>query len=150
MGDAEVLAAVRHDWDDTVDRVEHLPVGFGAHHWAAYDGDRPRLFVTFDQLEPKRTAARLEAAYAGAAALREDGLEFVLAGRDDPRGPLHRAARRRRTQLYAVARGPTGRPAGPGLDDRRARPGCTPLRPRRASHPGAESSAQTSPTPPRR
>ncbi len=81
VGDAEVLAAVRRDWDDAVDRVEHLPVGFGAHHWAAYDGEAPRLFVTFDRLEPKRTAARLEAAYAGAAALREAGLEFVLAGR---------------------------------------------------------------------
>jgi spectinomycin phosphotransferase len=80
VGDTEVLAAVRRDWDDAVERVEHLPVGFGAHHWAAYDGDGPRLFVTFDRLEPKRSAARLEAAYAGAAALRHDGLEFVLAG----------------------------------------------------------------------
>ena len=86
LGDAEVLAAVRRDWDDAVERVEHLPVGFGAHHWAAYDGDGPRLFVTFDQLEPKRSTARLEAAYAGAAALREDGLEFVLAGRTTHEG----------------------------------------------------------------
>ena len=78
--DAEVLAVVRRDWDDAVARVEHLPVGFGAHHWAAYDGDGPRLFVTFDGLEPKRSAARLEAAYAGAATLRDNGLEFVLAG----------------------------------------------------------------------
>jgi spectinomycin phosphotransferase len=33
--------------------------------------------VTFDRLEPKRTAARLEAAYAGAAELHRAGLEFV-------------------------------------------------------------------------
>ena len=86
VADAEVLAAVRRDWDEKVDRVEHLPVGFGAHHWAAYDDEAPRLFVTFDRLEPKRTAARLEAAYAGAAALRESGLEFVLAGRETHAG----------------------------------------------------------------
>ena len=79
VADTEVLSAVRRHWDDGVDRVEHLPVGFGAHHWAAYDGAGPRLFVTLDRLEPKRTADRLEAAYAGAAALRDTGLEFVLA-----------------------------------------------------------------------
>ena len=81
VADDVVLATVRRHWDDAVDRVEHLPVGFGAHHWAAYDGPRPRLFVTFDRLEPKRTAPRLEAAYAGAADLAEAGLDFVLAGR---------------------------------------------------------------------
>jgi spectinomycin phosphotransferase len=67
-------------WDDAVVRVEHLPVGFGAHHWAAYDvRDEPRLFVTFDRLAPRRTAEVLEAAYAGAAALRDQGLDFVVA-----------------------------------------------------------------------
>jgi spectinomycin phosphotransferase len=86
VGDADVLAEVRRTWDADVDRVEHLPVGFGAHHWAAYAGDRARLFVTFDRLEPKRTAARLEAAYAGAAALSQAGLEFVLAGCATPDG----------------------------------------------------------------
>ena len=78
LSGADVLAAVRRHWDDETERVEHLPVGFGAHHWAAYAGDQPRLFVTLDRLEPKRTAARLEAAYAGAAALHATGLEFVL------------------------------------------------------------------------
>jgi len=67
-------------WDDSVMRVEHLPVGFGAHHWAAYDArDVPRLFVTFDRPAHRRTPEALEAAYAGAAALRDQGLEFVVA-----------------------------------------------------------------------
>ncbi len=74
-----VLAAVQDAWDDGVDRVEHLPVGFGAHHWAAYAGDVASLFVTLDRLDVVRRAQRLEAAYAGAAALRGAGLEFVLA-----------------------------------------------------------------------
>ena len=78
--DAEVLAEVRRAWSPDIERVAYQAVGFGAHHWAAYAGAEPRLFVTFDRLEPKRTAAGLEAAYAGAAALREAGLEFVLAG----------------------------------------------------------------------
>ena len=76
---AEVLAEVRRHWDPGLDRVEHLPLGFGAHHWAAYDGGSPRFFVTLDGLGPRHSAAELEAAYAGAAALRDAGLEFVLA-----------------------------------------------------------------------
>jgi spectinomycin phosphotransferase len=79
VADGDVLAAVRRGWAPRATRVEHLPVGFGAHHWAAYDGPVPRLFVTFDRLAAKRSAATLEAAYAGALALRDRGLEFVLA-----------------------------------------------------------------------
>jgi spectinomycin phosphotransferase len=82
VADAQVLAEVRRGWDADVDRVAYLPLGFGAHHWAAYADSEARLFVTHDRLEPKRTAARLEAAYAGAAALWEAGLEFALAGRE--------------------------------------------------------------------
>jgi spectinomycin phosphotransferase len=79
LDDPNVLDAVRGHWDDAVVQVEHLPVGFGAHHWAAYDEAGPRLFVTYDALNPRHAAASLEAAYSGAAALRAHGLEFVLA-----------------------------------------------------------------------
>ena len=79
VADAAVLDAVRRLWDADVDRVGYLPVGFGAHHWAAYAGSTPRLFVTLDDLEPTRSIDRLEAAYAGASALGEAGLTFVLA-----------------------------------------------------------------------
>lgn len=75
----EVIAAVRREWDADVVRVEHLPLGFGAHHWVAHDVDRPLLCVTFDRLRPDRPVEDLEAAYAGAVALRRAGLEFVLA-----------------------------------------------------------------------
>ncbi len=77
--EAEVLAVVGRHWDAGIDRVEHVPVGFGAHHWAAYADGRPRLFVTLDGLAPRRTAAELEAAYVGAVHLHHAGLEFVLA-----------------------------------------------------------------------
>jgi spectinomycin phosphotransferase len=79
VDDPDVLAEVRRAWDADVVRIEYVPLGFGAHHWAAYDDRRPRLFVTLDGLEAKRSAARLEAAYAGAATLRDRGLEFVVA-----------------------------------------------------------------------
>lgn len=79
LAGAQVLAAVRAHWDGELTGVEYLPLGFGAHHWAAYDDTARRLFVTLDLLAPKRTAASLEAAYAGAAALHASGLAFVLA-----------------------------------------------------------------------
>jgi spectinomycin phosphotransferase len=79
VSDAEVLRGVSEGWQVDVDSVEHLPVGFGAFHWVARQAGTPRLFVTLDALEPRRTADSLEAAYAGAAALASGGLEFVLA-----------------------------------------------------------------------
>jgi spectinomycin phosphotransferase len=78
VSDEEVLAAVNAHWDLGVDRIGHLPVGFGAHHWRA-SGVRITLFITLDTLAQRHTAESLEAAYAGAAGLASDGLEFVLA-----------------------------------------------------------------------
>lgn len=79
ISDAGVLASVRTHWDPAVDRVEHLPVGFGAWHWLASAAGTARLFMTYDLPTPGRhTAETLESAYAGAAALHDAGLEFVV------------------------------------------------------------------------
>lgn len=78
IGTDDLLTAVRSGWDSEVIRVEHVPVGFGAHHWAAYVSNRPTLFVTFDRLDT-RSAEDVEAAYGSAVILRQMGLEFVLA-----------------------------------------------------------------------
>ena len=78
VDDADVLAEVRRAWDGDVDRVAYQQVGFGAHHWAAYVGAEPRLFVTYDEPQGPDAAADLEAAYAGAVALPDGGLEFLL------------------------------------------------------------------------
>jgi spectinomycin phosphotransferase len=75
----DLLALVRKEWTSEVDRLTYLPLGFGAHHWAAYVAEQPILFVTLDRLDSTRTAEVRESAYAGAVALREAGLEFVLA-----------------------------------------------------------------------
>ncbi len=74
----DVLTALRAFWELDVDAAEHLPVGFGAHHWAASSSGRRAWFVTLDGLLPRHSVESLEAAYAGAAALAPR-LDFVLA-----------------------------------------------------------------------
>lgn len=76
--DADVLAVVREHWSDEVDGAEHLPVGFGAHHWSATVRGRPAYFVTLDALGGKHDAASLESAYAVASGLMFR-LDFVVA-----------------------------------------------------------------------
>ncbi len=77
--DVEVLDLVRSGWSSTIDRVEHVPVGFGAHHWRAEQAGVPVWFVTYDRFRDRHTASSLAAAYGGAVELAERGLEFVLA-----------------------------------------------------------------------
>ncbi|KUJ69430.1 aminoglycoside phosphotransferase [Streptomyces albus subsp. albus] len=77
--DNEAIArAVATHWLPEVAGVDYLPWGFGAHHWRVA-GAGSTLFVTLDQLEPRHTAASLEAAYAGAAALAATGMDAVCA-----------------------------------------------------------------------
>jgi len=79
LTDEDVLAAVNENWAVDADRIGHVPVGFGAHHWRV-SGAHTILFVTFDGLGGDRhTRESLEAAYAGARALADAGLPFVLA-----------------------------------------------------------------------
>lgn len=80
--DEEILAAVRDAWLPGADAVQHLPVGFGAHHWRALSRDEPHLFVTLDSLGSRHDARSLHAAYAGAVRLAAEGLEFVHANLD--------------------------------------------------------------------
>lgn len=69
VSDAQVLEAVRSAWDREVDGVQHLAVGFGAHHWAASVGGARTLFVTLDALTHRHDRESLSAAYRSAAAL---------------------------------------------------------------------------------
>ena len=68
LTDEDVLATVNEHWDVDGDRIGHLPVGFGAHHWRVSGADTI-LFVTFDRLGDRHSADSLEAAYAGARSL---------------------------------------------------------------------------------
>lgn len=74
VDDEAVLEAVRRHWHPGIDEVEHLPVGWGAHHWRAQVAGEPVLFVTLDPPTDRHTAESIEGAYAAAAAL---GLDFV-------------------------------------------------------------------------
>lgn len=78
VSDGTVLTLVREHWDPDITTVELLPIGFGAHHWRAVAADIPQLFVTYDTLGRRHSAASLEATYAAARDLAATGLEFVL------------------------------------------------------------------------
>lgn len=82
----EFIAASLSHWGIQAARVEYRPLGFGSHHWLV-EGDA-RWFLTVDDLMAKRrfggeeltaVQGRLYAALASAAALRDAGLDFVVA-----------------------------------------------------------------------
>ncbi|MEX3771190.1 aminoglycoside phosphotransferase, partial [Mycolicibacterium fortuitum] len=76
VSDETIADVVAAHWLPQVTDIGYLPWGFGAHHWRVIGGGTT-LFVTLDQLEPRHTGSSLEAAYAGAAALAEAGLNMV-------------------------------------------------------------------------
>jgi spectinomycin phosphotransferase len=103
--DRDALAELlERRWGLDVLRLEHLPVGFGSHHWRADTAGGERLFVTADDLEAPFQAgpdaagsfAALERAFGAAAALRDEaGLEFVTAPLADRDGRVvHRLGAR--------------------------------------------------------
>ncbi|MFF9347078.1 phosphotransferase [Streptomyces sp. NPDC014734] len=105
ISDDAVARAVAAHWLPQAAEVDYLPWGFGAYHWRVRGAGRT-LFVTLDQLAPRHTAASLEAAYAGAAALAADGLDVVCA-------PLPA-----RSGRYTVDAGPGVLSVTPWLDGR--------------------------------
>jgi spectinomycin phosphotransferase len=74
--DEESLLDALGAWGIGATSVEYAPVGFGDHHWIAGG----QWFVTVADLELKGIApGRLRAAMETAAALRDEGLDFVVA-----------------------------------------------------------------------
>lgn len=101
LDEATIAHALAH-WGLRAPELEYLPVGFGSHHWRTGD-----TFVTVDDLAAGFQAgddeddafAALERAYGTASALRDVGLEFVLAPVADHEG----RSIRRLTERYAVS-----------------------------------------------
>jgi spectinomycin phosphotransferase len=129
LADQRIVAELEAGWGLTVDAVEYLPVGFGSHHWRA-DGRGERWFVTVDDLDAKRWTPdetrdegfeRLEAAIATSRALRDHGLDFVVAPEPTVDGPILHRLDRFAVALYQHVEGRT-HPYGafPSADDRRA------------------------------
>lgn len=83
LPDRRVAEAVRSAWLLPVDSVEHVPVGFGSHHWVVTAAAR-RWFVTVDAITARNGStrgtdvARLQAALATAHLLHDLGLTFVV------------------------------------------------------------------------
>jgi thiamine kinase-like enzyme len=101
LDEAAIAHALAH-WGLRTRELQYLPVGFGSHHWRTGD-----TFVTVDDLAAGFQAgenedeafAALERAYGTASALRDAGLEFVLAPVADDEG----RSIRRLTERYAVS-----------------------------------------------
>ena len=70
--DDEILGVVRTHWEPLATAVEHLPVGWGAHHWRVDVDGEPVLFATLDPDLPRHTP-------------REPGGGVRLGGRARPR-----------------------------------------------------------------
>lgn len=82
--DEQLHAALVDSWGFNAARIDYVPLGFGSHHWMATGATGDRRFVTVDDLDGgarSRAAAfdSLAAAFAAARALRQLGLEFVVA-----------------------------------------------------------------------
>jgi spectinomycin phosphotransferase len=63
LAEIEVLAVVRTAWHGGATAVEHLAVGFGAHHWRVDVDGEPILFATYDRFGTRHSLDSLTAAY---------------------------------------------------------------------------------------
>lgn len=117
--DDDVRRLLWAHWLPQVERVTHVPVGFGAWHWQAWVGDRPVLFVTLDQLGDRHTDKSLEGAYAAAAALAARGLTFVLPSRPTLLGRCTVPLGEDRLSVTPWLEGTSG--TGPFADEQQAR-----------------------------
>jgi spectinomycin phosphotransferase len=108
---AELEAVLEHHWGLRGTQLEYLPVGFGSHHWRAFDSRGDRWFVTADDLQAAFQAgtntdaafAAVDRAFRTASWLHDEaGLEFVVAPLRDDDGTVIR----RLSDRYAVTVAP--------------------------------------------
>lgn len=114
MSDEVVRDALCQHWHPGVDEVEHLPVGWGAHHWRADVAGEPVLFVTLDPPTVRHTAESIEGAYAAAAGL---GLDFVWPSLPTLEGAFTRPFGERRLSVTRWLEGERPASSTPDLPD---------------------------------
>ena len=98
LDQTHLSATLTQRWNLELATLDYLPLGFGSHHWTAAETTGRRWFVTVDDLRGGRLGgdqdasfAAFAAAYRTALALRNAGLEFVLAPVVDRQGEvIHR------------------------------------------------------------
>ena len=112
-----LLEPLRDRWGIEVAAANYAPVGGGSYHWIVADHTLGRRFVTVDDLDNKgwfggaREAAfgGLLAAFDTASALREHGLEFVVAPlRTSEGAPLVRVSPRYTLSVFPFVDGEAG------------------------------------------
>jgi spectinomycin phosphotransferase len=138
-------------WGFDVDTIDYAPVGFGSYHWIATDTDGARVFVTVDDLErkpwfgdtPESALSGLRSAFDSARALRDAGLEFVVAPISANDGEtVHRLGPRHSIALFPFVDGQAGRQFEYDSPDERAAV-VTLLAQLHAATAAVESSART-------
>ncbi|MFD1535716.1 hypothetical protein ACFSJ0_01645, partial [Nonomuraea guangzhouensis] len=99
------------EWGIGAVSLDYAPVGFGDYHWVAADADGPRWFVTVADLTQKgpfeqgSAESGLRQAMDTAVALREQGLDFVVA----PLGEsLRLLGQRHAVSVFPLVHGRTG------------------------------------------
>jgi spectinomycin phosphotransferase len=112
-----VTTALADGWGFEAVSVEYAPVGGGSYHWLVADGEGTRAFVTVDDLDWKHWLGDTsESAFEGlrrafdtAVALREAGLEFVVAPLPTSRGEtVLRLGQRHTIALFPFVDGEAG------------------------------------------
>ena len=84
---SELIGSLADGWGFGVETIDYASVGFGSYHWVATDAAGTRCFITVDDLERKPWLGEtresvfdgLIRAFGSAVALRDAGLNFVLA-----------------------------------------------------------------------
>src|SRR3954451_13338532 len=99
--EAMLVTALRDGWGIEVHEIVYLPVGAGGYHWQVDD----RWFLTVTAAE----RAPLEAALRTARALRDAGLDFVLAAEPAIGGdPLWPVGPRHTVSVFPLVEGVAG------------------------------------------
>jgi spectinomycin phosphotransferase len=113
-----VIDVVANGWGFDVDSADYAAVGGGSYHWVVKDRNGTRAFVTVDDLDLKpwlgdtRESAfdGLRRAFDTAAALRDDGLDFVVAPIHTSRGEtVRRLGPHHTIALFPFVDGEAGR-----------------------------------------
>jgi spectinomycin phosphotransferase len=87
LHESALIGALADGWNFDVEAAEYAAVGGGSYHWVVDDREGRRGFVTVDDLDRKPwlgdtravVLEGLEGAFDTAVALRDDGLDFVVA-----------------------------------------------------------------------
>ena len=95
---AALVRLLERHWGLSDPALEYLPIGFGSYHWRAADTRGMRHFVSVDDLAAPHHVGEdvdavfdsLDRAFGTAAALAEEGLEFVVPPMRDDEGRVLR------------------------------------------------------------